>query len=76
MPTATKNLNRVTIRTITHASYAIDMPAESYPGFRRTFLLASDVHWDNAHCDQELFLKHLAQMKERDGYWMLNGDSL
>lgn len=76
MPSVATKANPVSIRTITHASYAVDMPAESYVGFRRTFLLASDVHWDNAHCDQNLFLKHLAQMKERDGYWMLNGDSL
>lgn len=40
----------------------------------RWFLLQSDVHWDNPHCDRDLFLKHLKQAKERDAAVLDNGD--
>lgn len=40
----------------------------------RWFLLQSDVHWDNPHCDRDLFLKHLQQAKERDAAILDNGD--
>lgn len=40
----------------------------------RWFLLQSDVHWDNPHCDRDLFLKHLNQAKERDAAVLDNGD--
>lgn len=40
----------------------------------RWFLLQSDVHWDNPHCDRDLFLKHLKQAKERDAAILDNGD--
>lgn len=76
MSVTTKQESAVRIRTITHSSFAVEMPAPSPSTFKQWFFLASDVHWDNAHSDQELFLKHLSQMRERDGYWMLNGDSL
>lgn len=29
------------------------------------FLITSDVHWDNPHCDRELYRKHLEQARER-----------
>lgn len=40
----------------------------------RWFLLQSDVHWDNPHCDRDLFIKHLKQAKERDAAVFDNGD--
>ena len=40
----------------------------------RWFLLQSDVHWDNPHCDREMFLKHLKQAKEREAGILDNGD--
>ena len=40
----------------------------------RWFLLQSDVHWDNPHCDREMFWKHLNQAKERDAAIIDNGD--
>lgn len=64
------------LRTVTPCSFAVDIPTSSPAKFSQTLFLASDVHWDNAHADQELFLKHLEQMRQRDGYWMLNGDFL
>lgn len=38
------------------------------------YLLVSDVHFDNAHCDRDLFAKHLRQCRERNGRWISNGD--
>lgn len=29
------------------------------------FLITSDVHWDNPHCDRDLYRKHLEQARER-----------
>src|SRR5688572_11399081 len=40
----------------------------------RWFLLQSDVHWDNPHCDRKLFYKHLKQAQERDAAILDNGD--
>lgn len=40
----------------------------------RWFLLQSDVHWDNPHCNRELFVKHLKEAKERDAAILDNGD--
>ena len=67
---------KVAIRTVTPSSYVVEMVSAAPSEFAQSFFLASDVHWDNAHSDQDLFLKHLAQMRDRDGYWMLNGDFL
>jgi hypothetical protein len=38
------------------------------------FLLASDIHLDNPHCDRELFRKHLKQVQGRGGHALLFGD--
>ena len=34
-------------------------------GWEQWFLLMSDVHWDNPHCNRDLFHKHLKQARER-----------
>lgn len=43
-------------------------------GWEQWFLLQSDVHWDNPHCDRRLFHKHLKQAKERNARIMIFGD--
>jgi hypothetical protein len=43
-------------------------------GFEKWFLLTSDRHHDNAHCKQDLELKHLKQCKERDAHIIDIGD--
>jgi len=35
-------------------------------GAQQWFLLQSDVHWDNPHCQRKLFKKHLDQALERN----------
>jgi hypothetical protein len=62
--------------TITEKARNIHHIAIELAGARdeRWFLLQSDVHWDNPHCDRDLFLKHLAQAKERDAAVLDNGD--
>jgi len=43
-------------------------------GDTQSVLLQSDVHWDNPHCDQPLFLRHLDEARERDAPVIDNGD--
>lgn len=43
-------------------------------GWEQWYLLQSDVHWDNPHCDRKLFHKHLKQAKERNAGIMIFGD--
>jgi hypothetical protein len=33
-------------------------------GFKQSFLLTSDIHFDNPKCDRDLYFKHLDQAKE------------
>lgn len=40
----------------------------------RWFLLQSDVHWDNPHCQRTLLEKHWQQAKDRDAGILDNGD--
>lgn len=56
-------------RNIHHV--ALDLPKVND---ERWFLLQSDVHWDNPHCDRKLLKKHLEQAKERDAGILDNGD--
>jgi UDP-2,3-diacylglucosamine pyrophosphatase LpxH len=43
-------------------------------GWEQWFLLISDVHWDNPHCDRKLLEKHLKQAKERNAPVLSFGD--
>lgn len=43
-------------------------------GDEQFFLLQSDVHWDNPHCDRELFATHLNEARARDAPILDNGD--
>lgn len=43
-------------------------------GWEQWFLLMSDVHWDNPHCDRGLFHKHLRQARERGAGVFILGD--
>lgn len=38
------------------------------------FLLISDIHWDNPHCDLDLLRNHLDEAKRRGARVMVNGD--
>ena len=39
------------------------------------FLLLSDAHWDNPHCDRNLLKRHLDQARQRNARVLLNGDT-
>jgi hypothetical protein len=39
------------------------------------FLLASDLHWDNPHCDRGLLKNHLDEAVKRNAAIILNGDT-
>lgn len=43
-------------------------------GDEQAVLLQSDVHWDNPHCRQDLFLQHLEQARAKDAPILDNGD--
>lgn len=43
-------------------------------GWEQWFLLVSDIHWDNPHCDRGLLKRHLQQAKERNAPVMCFGD--
>lgn len=43
-------------------------------GWEQYVLLASDIHYDNPHCDRALFKKHLEQARERDAPIIIPGD--
>lgn len=37
-------------------------------------LLASDIHWDNPHCDRDMFIRHLEKVKALGGTAIIAGD--
>jgi hypothetical protein len=39
------------------------------------FLLISDLHWDNPHCDRGLLKNHLDEAVKRNAAIILNGDT-
>lgn len=43
-------------------------------GQKAEFLLISDIHWDNPHCDRRLLKKHLDEAVERNARIIVNGD--
>lgn len=43
-------------------------------GFRKLFLLMSDIHFDSIKCDKELLKKHLKQAQDSDALVMIFGD--
>jgi hypothetical protein len=43
-------------------------------GDEQWVLLQSDVHWDNPHCDQDLWRTHLDEALQRDAPVLDNGD--
>lgn len=43
-------------------------------GREAEFLLISDLHWDNPHCDRVLLKKHLDEAVERGAGIIVNGD--
>lgn len=53
--------------------FLIDLDA-SEGGWSQDFLLRSDAHHDNAHCDQRLELLHLEEAVERDAIVLDAGD--
>lgn len=38
------------------------------------YLLLSDLHWDNPHCDRRLLKQHLDEAKEKNCKVLINGD--
>jgi hypothetical protein len=38
------------------------------------FLLISDLHWDNPHCDRTLLANHLKEAQRRNAGVIVNGD--
>lgn len=43
-------------------------------GWEQWFLLTSDIHWDNPHCDRTIYKKHLDQARERGAGIFCFGD--
>ena len=41
---------------------------------KQKFLLISDLHWDNPHCDRELLKNHLDEAVRRNAAVVVNGD--
>ena len=48
--------------------------AMNHVGDTQRVLLQSDVHWDNPHCDREMFGRHLHEAREHDAPILDNGD--
>lgn len=63
-------------RLIRHSPELLEIRFQYKPQDRFEFLLASDVHLDNPHCDRRLLAKHLDQMKDRGGHALFFGDLL
>lgn len=55
-------------RTIHQIAFGLTLHAEQW------FLLQSDVHWDNPHCDRATLIKHWKLAKERNAPILDNGD--
>ncbi len=43
-------------------------------GPKQLFLLLSDLHWDNPHCDRDLLKNHLDEAVRRNAAIVVNGD--
>lgn len=43
-------------------------------GDSQRLLLQSDVHWDNPHCDRDMFTRHLEDARKHDAPVLDNGD--
>jgi hypothetical protein len=68
-PTATRWTFEERARNIHRFSFALSSIKDE-----QWFLLQSDVHWDNPHCDRDLLVKHWKQAKERHAPILDNGD--
>ena len=54
--------------------YSIEIKHDCTEETRFSYLLLSDVHWDNPHCDRALLKKHLDAAKARGAGIMVFGD--
>lgn len=54
--------------------YTVRIEKEIMSGEAVTFLLLSDIHWDNPHCRRDLLTEHLEQAKERGAGILIFGD--
>ena len=55
-------------------TYSIEVKHDCTEAIRFSYLLLSDVHWDNPHCDRALLKKHLDMAKVRGAGIMVFGD--
>lgn len=53
----------------------VRMTVDTQTDWERWFLLHSDEHWDNPHCDRKLLTKHHEQAKERRAGIIKIGDT-
>lgn len=60
------------VEQLTHYTFRIDTPVDSRG--RVSFLLLSDIHWDNPHCRRDLLTQHLEQAKEAKAGILIFGD--
>jgi len=56
-------------------SHIIDL-SPTDKNWEQWFLLCSDLHWDNPHCQRQLIEKHFNQAKERKAGILIFGDAL
>lgn len=52
----------------------VEMEIECVTGWSRDFLLATDQHYDNPDCDQDMVIRHLKEAKRRNAGAIFNGD--
>jgi hypothetical protein len=45
-----------------------------FPGWKQTFYLGSDHHYDSVHCNRALLTQHLEQMKDENALGLFVGD--
>jgi hypothetical protein len=60
--------------TVEAGTDVLTVRMDAKPGWEQWFLLMSDAHWDNPHCDRGLLTKHLQQAKERNAGIFSFGD--
>lgn len=71
---AAKTKPAFTVENTHRNAVTVRINVKSMRDWEQWFLLRSDAHHDNAHCDWELERRHLDQCIERNAGWIDNGD--
>ena len=71
-PTSSNNMEKKKIDIVRHGRNVHSINV----GASEKFLLISDLHWDNPHCDRDLLKNHLDEAVKRNAIIIINGDML